>query len=465
MEHEPSSLPPQERKTNTTTAIEVYALDTKWWEEFRQIGLFEAFDLLEGNGNYREEQKKAFLSGEIENPTLDYPKIDLEKLNNLEGSLLDLKQRIIQEEVNPAVREAYRWKINEKIATLRMLRATAQGDMRRFSRWSEFIYGRPSLEIFTFTVAEIREEALEALNDPSQSEETKQAAQKLLEVLPQLEAPEITLPESQVFEQAKQNTEMILKKLVPQLPELEEFDAPLIQEAFEEALEKLQAEGWRVIIDEQSGKTGISVVQENQEVKIPSKRKTKKEKLISLILHEIGTHVKRRLEGERSRLQLLGAGLDRYEGAEEGIATMREQATKTSMKEYAGQEGHLAISLALGLDGQPRNFREVFRILEALFYFRNLKRGRSPEESQKKAQTSAWNRCIRTFRGTDCKTRGACFTKDIIYREGNIAIWKLIKVNPEAMVLFELGKLDPTNLRHLVLLSILGISDQDLQEN
>ena len=44
-----------------------------------------------------------------------------------------------------------------------------------------------------------------------------------------------------------------------------------------------------------------------------------------LIVHEIGTHVVRRENGKRSKLRLLGIGLDNYERGEEGIATMREQ--------------------------------------------------------------------------------------------------------------------------------------------
>ncbi len=456
--------PMEHRRENATTAIEVRAFDSRWWEEFRQLGLFEAFEFLEGNKTFREQQKEAFLKRAIENPTLDYSRLDLEELKAREQRLLELKQRIIQEEINPAVRQAYRWKINEKIATLRMLQAAATGDMRRFLRWSKFIYGEPSPEIFVHTVNEVRKEAEEILNEPEVSEELKQAARRLLELLPQATSTQIPTPSEETFQQATDTFQKTLKHLVPSLPERESFDASLIHEAFREALQRLKAEGWKVIIDEETSKTGIAVSQESREVRIPAEREITKKKLTALILHEIGTHVKRRVRGERSRLQLLGAGLDRYERAEEGIATMREQVAKGEITKYAGLEGHLAISLALGLDGYPRNFREVFQILEALFYMRNLKGGKSPEEARKKAQTSAWQRCVRTFRGTDCKTRGVCFTKDIIYREGNIGIWKLVGERPEEMVKFDIGKYDPTNWRHFYILMILGITEQDLEK-
>ncbi|MCD6422162.1 DUF1704 domain-containing protein [bacterium] len=463
-ETEPNFFSPEKPETSSV-AIEVRVYDTRWWEEFRQVGLFEAFEFLEGDKDYRNQQKEAFLRGEIENPTLDYPELNPEELRQREERLLYLKQRILEEEPNPVVKQAYRWKINEKIATLRMLRATLEGDMRRFRRWSEFIYGKPSPEIFAYTVNEIRQEVAKVLQDPEATPEQKEAGERLLQLLPQVEDISIPLPDEETFRYAQRASANLLRRLVPSLPELEKFDAQLIQEAFSEALQRLQAEGWKVIIDEKSSKTGIAVSQETQEVRVPSSRKTAKEKLVGLILHEIGTHVQRRIKGERSRLQLLGAGLDRYEKVEEGIATMREQTTKEKMTKYSGLEGHLAISLALGLDGRPRNFREVFEVLYAFFYFRNLKRGKSPEEAQKKAQTSAWNRCVRTFRGTDCRTRGVCFTKDIIYREGNIAIWQFIREHPEELVRFDVGKYDPTNWRHIWILTLLGIRDEDLEED
>ncbi len=55
-----------------------------------------------------EEQKRSFLNGEIDNPTLDYPKIDMERLSRDEKRLLGLKKDIIAGERNELVRESYR---------------------------------------------------------------------------------------------------------------------------------------------------------------------------------------------------------------------------------------------------------------------------------------------------------------------------------------------------------------------
>ena len=37
---------------------------------------FQSYEMLSGNSEYRKEEEKRFLAGEIRNPRLDYPNID-----------------------------------------------------------------------------------------------------------------------------------------------------------------------------------------------------------------------------------------------------------------------------------------------------------------------------------------------------------------------------------------------------
>ena len=60
---------------------------------------------------------------------------------------------------------------------------------------------------------------------------------------------------------------------------------------------------------------------------------------------------------------------------------MREQVLKDSVNDFSGLEGHLAISLAMGLDGKQRDFRETYEILEKYFYFKAILAKKSPEEA------------------------------------------------------------------------------------
>lgn len=425
--------------------VEKEALDDQWYDRFKEAAAFQDYEYLAGNKEAGEKQKEKFLNGELENPTLDYPELDRFDFDNREQSLLQLKKELIKNESNEIVRQLYRWKINEKLAELRMLRSAANGNDRRVSRYSRFIYGQPEKEIYGRTLFQIKKIIDEKLinADPDINLAAKKLQDELIQSSLETEINPIdfNLPQIKSF------------------PNEKEYQSDEIKIAFEKALEDYRLSGWKVVLEKE--KTGsISVSQEKKEIIVPENKKLKKSSLQALIKHEIGTHVLRRETGERSKLKLLGLGLDRYLKGEEGIATYQEQKI-LGTENFAGLDGHLAIALAFGVDGKKRNFREVFEILKN-FYFISSEKNKS--EAMKSAQDSAWNRCVRTFRGTTCQTPGACLTRDIVYREGNIGIWNVVKNNPEEIKRFSIGKYDPANFRHIWILEQLGITDKDLQE-
>jgi hypothetical protein len=442
------------------------SLDEKWYKKFEKFGSFQVYEYLVGDKQYREEQKREFINGEIENPVLDYPKIDQEKLARDEKELLGLKKDILEKEENEVIRKLYRWKINEKIAELRMLKAAGTGDDKRFSRYSEYIYGKPSPEVFAYTIKSLKK--IIAGDKNSNDRQVAKAAEELDRLLP-LDFSKDPIKELP----SKDNVNRVRTEVLHEMGDLlntgllvkeGKYSAEEIRDVFQGALEKLQAKEWQVIVDV-SSKTGISVDQEKKSIKIPESRELTLNKLQKLIAHEVGTHVAKRIKGEKSQLHLLGLGLDRYEKGEEGVATMREQALDDKFSDFSGLTGHLAISLAYGLDGKPRNFRGVYEILEKYFYLKELKEGKQSEESLALAQNSAWNKTVRTFRGTSCNTPGVCFTEDIVYREGNIGVWNVIKKTPDELFRFSVGKYDPANSRHIWILNQLGISEEDLKRD
>lgn len=438
------------------------ALDTQWYSRFEKPGAFQGFEYLEGDKSYREQQKHLFLSGEVNNPTLDYPKLDIQLLDRREEELLALKYDVRLNEPNQAVKLAYQWRLNEKLAELRMLKAAASGNARKFRRYTEFIYGKPSDTIFAYTVNSIRKRAETTLGLGNQT--TAEASAKLLELLP-TDMPEPTAatpPTEETVKLAQGITLHEVGDLVSIPLDKERFEAPEIQAVFSQSIQTLKAEGWQVTIATGS-KSGITVNQETRKVEVPATRMLVVDKLRKLIAHEIGTHVARRINGERSKLKLLGLGLDRYEKGDEGVATLREQAIEGKVDDFAGFDGYLAIGLAYGLDGTPRNFREVFQVLQPYYYLKEIESGTAPETAITNAQTKAWNRCVRTFRGTPPDTTGVCYTKDMVYREGNIGAWEVVSNNPEEMYRFSIGQYDPANERHIWLLTELGIEDEDLE--
>lgn len=431
-------LPVKQEKEN--------AIDKKWFEKIVDLANFADFEYLDGNKELRETQKKLFLKGEVTQPDFDYPELDRFDFKGREDGLLNLKKEILSQEKDTVLAQTYRWKINEKLAEIRMLKACQESDDKKFSRYSEFIYGKPDLEVFKYTLQKVIKVAEKAKD--SEQEMIAGAARRILN-----ELGEISL-------ETKISKESLGAEKLKSLKEEGEYSSYEIAWAFYGALGSFKENGWNVKVDSESGSTAVHVSQESKDVVVPESRSLKFSKLKALIAHEIGTHVNRRENGYRSKLSLLSLGLDRYSKGEEGVARYEEQNI-LGASDFAGFEGHLAISLAKGVDGKPRAFREVFSILRDYSFINSKK---EVHEAWKNAQDSAYKNCVRTFRGTTCQTPGACFTKDIVYREGNIGVWNIIKENPEEEKKFMIGKYDPANARHIWILEQLGISEHDLEQ-
>ena len=108
--------------------------DEQWYERFEKIGEFKIIGMFNGDKDWRENQK-FYLNQKIENPKLDYPELENFDFNKKEEELLTLKVDVLKFENNEIVKQIYRWKINEKIASVRMLRCSKEGDSHRFKRY------------------------------------------------------------------------------------------------------------------------------------------------------------------------------------------------------------------------------------------------------------------------------------------------------------------------------------------
>lgn len=443
-----------------------FILDEKRYTIFNQVWSFQAYEYLDGEKQVRQEQKDAFIAWEIESPTLDYPKITEEVIAKKEQWLVNLKKQILEEETNEVVKQIYRWKINEKLAEARMLRAVIQNNMPDFKKYTEFIYGKPSEEVFWYTLQSLHQKLQQDANH--ENTELSTVVKKLLNMLPPMRATvdikQLTLPTpdtvAKVHDKVLSSIAHILRNN-SQEPKVTYQDID-IKQAFETALYQLQINWRTVIVDSESSKSWISVNHESMAVVIPEGRTMKGIDLNKLIAHEIGTHVARREKWERSKLQLLWLWLDRYEQWEEWLATMREQLLDTEIKDFSWFDGHFAIWLAYGIWTTKKSFREVYDILHTYFTYELIKTWKSKESAEKAAQTKAWNRTVRTFRGTDCKTPWVCFTKDMIYREGNVWTWFIANKNPELFNKVQVGKYDIANPRHIWVLDQLGINEDDI---
>lgn len=409
-----------------------------------------------GENDYREKQQQQFFDGETENPVFHYPLIDLAEVEKREKALTQLREEISQNETHEVVRKAYAWRLDQKIDANDLLRAVSENDPESFQALCQRLFGEPDPALFAYTNTRIQKRV--ELAAAEGSDMLKAAAERLRSVLPPLTThkTDIAIPGEDAIQFVREETRKQFSHYLNEEPS-GHIDAAGMQKAFEYALTTSGIDGWSIVV-ENTNRSGMSVNHEERFIRIPASRQIPATLLFGLTVHEVGTHIARRVGGEQSQLQLLGLGLHAASRAEEGIATVREQALSGQVSDFAGEAAYLAIGLARGLDGEKRDFRQTYEIMQAYFVFLLTDRhpALSSDEVFERARLRAWSRCVRTFRGTDCATPGVAFTKDIVYREGNIQMWNILRDRPEEIHRLNCGKYDPTNDEHIWILEQLG---------
>lgn len=399
--------------------------------------------------------KDAFIEGDLDEPGLVYKDIELVHIDEHFEDVALLESVIIAYP-DAVVRRAYLPKLEETRAKYTLLQSALVGDDRAVYDASVRMYGMPREDIFHYSqrMCAERMRAVEGVYG---------ADSIVREALATLTPCVSGIPEK-VYP-----FESIILPTVKKYATSVSLSANQIRTLYEKAFLKYGIADWQAVIDSPGERVTFNTNQELRTVFIPSdddlalrKYPLTRERVSAIIAHEVGTHVVRRERGAVSPLALLGVGLAGYLRGEEGIATYAEQV-RDGTRHFAGGLGYLAVGWAVGLDGTPRSFRALYEVLTAYFIVSGVEHllvygGEvSIETIEKKAQRQAWARCVRTFRGTSGSTPGACFTKDIVYREGNIAIWELVTRDPASVERFSLGKYDPANEEHVSILRELGL--------
>lgn len=420
------------------------SLDEELFEEFQAL-YFDDYEYLAPSAKNKEKNKTNFLAEKIENPTFIYPNLYTFDFIEKEKGFKNLKQQAAKHESH-IVRDAYAWRTDEMLDQIKMLRAARDGNDNQFTKYSGIIYGNPSPEIFEydkFIVVKALEKA-RASNDQNRIN----AAYKLEKLIGDLS-----------YGKSLEEKFSLLPKPIEDNGKI--LNASEIKSMFENALEELSIANWTIAIDKTGEKVNLSADQETKTINIPDNnhlsnraKKTTATNIKALIAHELKTHALRRENGEKSKLKLLGLGLDRFLKGEEGLASYKYQQLEGA-NDFAAFRSHLSISLARGIDGTKRDFRGVFEIIKC--YLLASMNNDNGESLIDKIETIAWNTCVRCFRGTTCKTPGAVFTKGHIYREGNIGIYQLVNSGSKEVGRFMCGKYDPLNPHHKKILDLLGI--------
>ena len=434
--------------------IRAAAFDEAVFERYENIKVSVLRDV-KPDSNSLTKSKDLFLSGAIDNPVLTYSKnikINYDEPETLLQNL-DLELRA-NETLSAIIREQYLLVIGEKLLKIKMLRQTqslaiggnASAAMESFKKYSDLVYGPIDEDIFCKVIQSVERDiqriVLRGSLDKSKIISTKRLFQ---------------LIDNYKYLHPSYESLVVTPRVIVKKPD-SITDARELKKIFESGLQDYGiVDDWKVVIDEKGTRSTISVSYSQQKIYLPCteqlSNRSKRKKLTpariqGLIAHEIGTHVVRYVNGKQSRLKLLGTGLYQYEQGEEGLATYREQCAQ-SLGGYTGLEAYFSIGLAKGLDGGLlRNFAQVHAILTDYYFV-------IENTTLRHAKVLAWNRCLRIFRGTSGLVAGVVFTKDLIYRHGNIRHWEAVKNGTLTTINIDSGKFDPTNQQHVIFLQKL----------
>lgn len=435
-----------------------FIFDQDWFERVSVLR-FGTISLMNQKRTLLLEQKEDFLSGKIDNPYFRYSRIKADRCAELMEKHEDFLNEIDNDTIHhPIVRSLYHDKIVERINEIKLILLISDQDIHReqnsedefktsFFDLNKKLYGELSQEIFNEVLSELMVRINRVL---IKRPELDSQVNDFISTYCLNATKAVSYPHVQ-FSNDKLDKEMTHFK-----------DAQAIKNYFDAALvDEHLANEWKVVIDKYNKRKTISVGYDSKRIIIPNDShydsNHKKFALSStaiqkLRVHEISTHARRKHNGSNTSLKLLGLGLAKSRQAEEGIATYREQELVAENNFFAGYLSYFAIGIVNGLDNveKKRSFRELFIILKKLFLILH-------KNKDDVATELAWNRCVRIFRGTPGNIPGLVLTKDTVYRAGNIKIHELLCRATETEKWFDIGRYDPTNVKHVDALRALEI--------
>lgn len=385
------------------------------------------------------EEKELFLNNEIENPHFRYRKQQpvLDYANKLE-----IMYGLLKSSKAPAiVIDLYLRKIEKQLLRNVLITASISGDDQVFSVASKELYGKPKKKYFSYVAKRVLD-----LCDSVKNNNHHNSVRRLRTVMNRINTKVLDIEVN------------VLPPVVKADKIIESIDE--VKDIFLNTLKNCGIKGWELQVDNRHERNRFSVKPSEKIIFIPSEKQLLSRPLPltylhvqALAEHEIGVHVRRTYEASLGKLKLLEIGLDNYLIGEEGLAGYVQQQIEGAV-EFYGFDRYLAASLASGMDGKERDFRSVFGLMKDYY---TLKFVNEKTEFELAATRSAWDVCVRIFRGSSGQTAGAIYTKDIVYMEGNIEIWNLLSEKPHVFESLFVGKFNPMLSRHVRTLQTLDI--------
>jgi hypothetical protein len=212
----------------------------------------------------------------------------------------------------------------------------------------------------------------------------------------------------------------------------------------------LGAKGSRWHATVKPGAPNVFIDFTNQAVVIPADRFYSKEHIASLVIHEVGVHVQRAVNGDASAERLAGYGLPGYGSIEEAFGVLLGNATK---HDYRQMNSLIPFAL-IWYAGQPNSpsFRQTYEFAQALIICLSNPDEKKFEAKSAEYSRAAFSRVLRILRLGNSALIERSTTK---YWAGLVSLSDYFEthiLNDQALDEFFLGKYNPNSQLQLSLM-------------
>lgn len=435
-------------------------LDDNWFKMWTDNVNYDFLTFLNQDNKYLNKLRLDYLNNSI-TPKFLYPNLTSNKIDELKFSLDNAITQIRNSKPSSIISDKYIDDIYSiyselyvrKVTEVSLLKAVLSKDNEVFQDSCNKLFGILDENLFNYFYDSFRNQLLDDIDQESSSEIKRNAEILLKEFSQTNKSQEI---ETSDFPKLRLLIFKEIEEYVQTLRSVnlsEKLNSGELAKFFRLSLELLNIGDYTCEVS--SRHQSISVNHYQKCIFIPSSRVVTKEKAIGLAVHEVYTHILRRINGQNSKLKILGVGIGNYQVAEEGIASIREQVAINLEDLNIVGPLYFYIGMVVGLDGEKKGFDDIFRISRLVNKYKASKYGIVLSEDD--ILQKSWKICLRIFRGTDCLTPGICFTKDASYAVGRYKILNSLVEYPESINYWNLGKFSPYSSNYVGMLKSLDV--------
>lgn len=195
-----------------------------------------------------------------------------------------------------------------------------------------------------------------------------------------------------------------------------------IEKVFGVVFEELGLDGWGISPSKNIPKNIVKVGIKSKKVFVYPNVERSKYKLRKTIVHEVGTHVLRAINGQNSGFDALGkANLPSYLDVEEGLATWNEMELGLLTDEWLIKKAAMVYALYIGED---LSFRQLHNSMLGVL-----------------PKYGAFNAVYRVKRGLSDTAYSGLYSKDICYFRGFRRVIRKLEKDPSLYELLYAGKI------------------------